>query len=72
MNRDYFEFGEKIDFLNISDELQITLLGRPLWEAMRERQSVDWKGSFRVSGVDRQSNSVTIQWEDSNEKQSFE
>jgi hypothetical protein len=67
VSKNYFEFGEPIDLMELPEELAKQLVGTPLYEALRERVPENWKGSYRVRSVNREKRTVTIEWRDADE-----
>ncbi len=59
---DAFKFGPRIDLMSLPEEEAIAILGKPIYDTLRNTHSSPSKGSFRVTSVDRTRKSITMEW----------
>jgi hypothetical protein len=60
----YFEFGPTVNLLELPEEQAKQILGEPVYQYLKETRGSWFKGSFKVSSINRATQTITLVWKD--------
>jgi len=61
----FWEYGPRISIEDLPEAEAIAIFGRPVYEAWKATKiSKKPRGSLRVSAIDTEARTVTLQWQD--------